>query len=205
MWSDSVGGWQVRADAMMLTGRFAHAAAHSADKETLYVVGGSQCQPGLDHTSLHLYHFNQKTWSCDPTVKLHVSRCYAGAVVSGNKLYVIGGLDPDYMVTSSVEVHDCISGSPFEDTLIPSLNFARNAQSCAVHGGKIYVSGGEDGDNTKLQSVEVFNTQLMPVPLQWSLLPTDMPHARHNHTSVVHGNKLYVILVFVLVRSWCLV
>ena len=72
-----------------------------------------------------------------------------------------------------------------------SMPTARSALAWGVHGGKIYVAGGEHQDTrmfAAFRTVEAFD----PAANTWTVMPP-MQFPRHGHAGAVIGNRLHIV------------
>jgi N-acetylneuraminic acid mutarotase len=159
-------------------------SASAVYKGKLYVVGGWN-EEAL--RSVEVYDFATQQWSPLPT-EMETARNDHGCVVCEDKLYVVGGEDAEHTALASVEAYDFAIETW---SILPApMPQARACISNAVvqHKGKVYVVGGDDGEEN-LQSVAVYDIAAEA----WSVLPTEMMVHRENHAATVHGNKIYVL------------
>jgi hypothetical protein len=73
----------------------------------------------------------------------------------------------------------------------PSLNQPRNAFSCVLCNGKVYVIGGNDSHDECLNSIECFD--LSASPRQWITMDQGLQTARHKCRCVARGTQVYII------------
>jgi N-acetylneuraminic acid mutarotase len=110
-------------------------------------------------------------------------------VAAAGKMYVFCGLAPVWKPIGTVYEYD-----PATDTWgsararMPS---ARSAMASGVHGGRIYVTGGE-GQNAQMmytfRALEAYD----PATNTWAVLPS-MPVSRHGLAGAVIGNRLHMV------------
>jgi len=123
------------------------------------------------------------------------ARASAAAATLKNKIYVMGGMDDNNNVLSSVEVYDITSGGSW--TLGTNMITARSGAAASVVNGKIYVMGGMNNSPATFSSVEVF-TPAASGGGSWTLLKTSMTIARVFLAAATvndgaDGDKLYVM------------
>ena len=126
----------------------------------------------------------QEGWKTMPQMK--VARKSPSATVAQGKIYVFGGsvdVPLSTIVLASCEVYD---PNTKRWKHISDMGQKRESAAVAVHNGKIFVTGGFDGEH-RLDSAEMFDT----FTNQWAPLPT-MSRARSDPVSTIHQGKLYV-------------
>jgi N-acetylneuraminic acid mutarotase len=167
----------------MPAARWGHVAA--AVDGIIYAIGGMNAG-GADVSTVEAYEPATDTWTTKadmPSRRAHV----AIDVVDG-KIYVIGGIfgetPQDNRALSAVEAYD-----PATDTWTRKADMptARNGVGACVVDGRIYVSGGWDGNN-HLATMEVYD----PATDTWTQA-SDMPRTRSFHTASVVVGKIYII------------
>ena len=124
--------------------------------EELYVTGGDQYWNRVDKYSPILAEWKEVS-------SLKIGRGAHCAIVLGNRIYVLGGMDSS-ICHNSIECFDPLTNSWSEG---PSMNVARQFACAAVSCEKIFVAGGySDKAFTATEaSCEMFD----PVQDQWSL------------------------------------
>jgi N-acetylneuraminic acid mutarotase len=170
----------------------------------IYVIGGASMHPGSKEVSIHparphravstndVYDPATNSWesrSPMPTARNHAA---VGAV--NNKIYVIGGRVGNGFITRAsnvdiVEVYDPVTDQ--WGPLLAAMPTPRSAVAWGVHGGKIYVVGGEVRNNVlsaTYRAVEAYD----PARNSWSTLPP-MVFSRHGSASDFIGNRLHVV------------
>jgi N-acetylneuraminic acid mutarotase len=190
-----------KALAAMPTRRGAAAAAVVGGK--VYVIGGATTPAGTDEPSVlptrpHLavgaveeYDIATSTWRTRrpmPTARNHL----LVAAVNG-KIYAIGGrLGAAFIGLASdtdvVEEYD-----PAIDLwqIKARMPTARSALAGGVHGGRIYVAGGEMQDTQKSATFRAFEGY-DPATNSWTVLP-GMPVSRHGMAGGVTGDQLHLV------------
>ncbi|HEV3240139.1 MAG TPA: kelch repeat-containing protein [Casimicrobiaceae bacterium] len=192
-----------KALAPMPTGRGAAVAAVVGDR--IYVIGGATTPPGSREIAVHParphvsvgvveeYDPAANTWrerSSMPTPRNHAT---AGAV--NGKIYVIGGRVGGAFISSGSSNVDVVEEyDPATDawgSARARMPSARSAMASGVHGGRIYVSGGE-GQNAQMmytfRALEAYD----PATNSWTILPS-MPTSRHGLAGGVVGNHLHMV------------
>jgi N-acetylneuraminic acid mutarotase len=191
-----------KALAPMPTKRGSPVAAAVGGK--IYVIGGASTHPGSTESAVHParphralgtveeYDPAANTWrarSPMPTARNHA----AIGVVNG-KIYVIGGRVGAAFIgvasnTDVVEEYD-----PATDqwgAIKARMPTARSAVAWGVHGGKVYVAGGEFQDDRLMaafRALEAYD----PATNRWTALPR-MPVPRHGLAGAVIGNRLHLV------------
>jgi N-acetylneuraminic acid mutarotase len=190
-----------KALAPMPTKRGAAAAAVVDGK--VYVVGGATTPAGIDEPAVlptrpHLavgtveeYDIATNTWRQRrpmPTARNHL---LVGAV--GGKIYAIGGRIGAAFIglasdTDVVEEYD-----PGADLwrIKARMPTARSAIAGGVHGGRIYVAGGEMQDTQKSATFRAFEAY-DPASNSWTVMPP-MPVSRHGMAGGITGDMLHLV------------
>ena len=139
-----------------------------ADRDRLYRIGGMSVQqaPGKSVDLISVADFARfdptaKTWTEMPA--LPVPRSTHDAVVSGGKIYVVGGW--------AMRGGDSVNSEWLEDALVFDLSqkgarweklesppFQRRALAVAANKGKVYVLGGLEEDGKVVKSVAIYDT-----------------------------------------------
>lgn len=170
----------------------------------IYVIGGASMHPGSTETSVHParphralgtveeYDPATNTWrarSPMPTARNHAA---VGAV--GGRIYVIGGrLGAAFIsVASNTDVVEAYDPATDQWGAVKArMPTARSAAAWGVHGGRIYVAGGEFQDDRLMaafRALEAFD----PAANRWSILPR-MPVPRHGLAGAVIGDRLHLV------------
>ena len=192
-----------KALAPMPTKRAAAVAAVVGDK--IYVIGGATSAPGAKEPGIfgsrphrtigtvEEYDPATNSWrerSPMPTPRNHMA---IGAV--NGKIYVIGGRVGGAFITGSsnnidlVEEYDPAAdswGAPRARMPTP-----RSAVAYGVHGGRVYVAGGEFQDARMLGTFRALESY-DPANNRWTSLP-QMPLPRHGLAGAVIGNRLHLV------------
>jgi N-acetylneuraminic acid mutarotase len=190
-----------KALAPMPTKRGAAAAAVIDGK--VYVVGGATTPAGTDEPAVlpgrpHLavgtveeYDIATNTWRQRrpmPTARNHL---LVGAV--SGKIYAIGGRIGAAFIglasdTDVVEEYDPTADLWRIKARMPT---ARSAIAGGVHGGRIYVAGGEMQDTQKSATFRAFEAY-DPASNSWTVMP-GMPVSRHGMAGGVTGDVLHLV------------
>lgn len=191
-----------KALAPMPTKRGSPVAAAVGGK--IYVIGGATTHPGSPEPSVHPTRPHRAVGTVeeyDPTANtwrvrspMPTARNHAGIGVVGGKIYVIGGRVGAAFIgvasnTDVVEEYD-----PAADqwgAVRARMLTARSAVAWGVHGGRIYVAGGEFQDDRLMaafRALEAYD----PATNRWAILPR-MPVPRHGLAGAVVGNRLHLV------------
>src|SRR5947208_2145289 len=122
-------------------------------------------------------------------------RNHATAGVLNGKIYVIGGrVGAAFISAGSSNVDVVEEYDPAADawgSARARMPSARSAMASGVHGGRIYVTGGE-GQNAQMmytfRALEAYD----PAANRWSLMPS-LPVSRHGLAGAVVGNRLHMV------------
>ena len=132
-----------------------HASAFVMYKNTVIVAGGTG-----NSCDIQTYNVDTDTWKIHKSV-LSIPRCYAGAAVINDKIYLVGGWDIREKVRlSSIEVLSIENGTfmPCPDNVVPSLDYARTDHTVLSRRNDIIVIGGFDDNENYMKSCELINT-----------------------------------------------
>ena len=189
-----------KAPAPLPTKRGSPVAVTVGDK--MYVIGGST--PGPKETSVPLpgthwalgsveeYDPAANTWR--QRSPMPTSRNHAIAGVVNGKIYVIGGRVGAAGISAASNTNVVEQYDPAMDswgTVRARMPTARSAMASGVHGGRIYVTGGEFQDSQMMatfRSLEAYD----PATNNWTILP-NMPVGRHGLAGAVVGNRLHMV------------
>lgn len=150
----------------------------------LYVVGGK----GSDGTcmrSVQRFDLGNGVW--ERRSSMQVARSFVAVVALGMHLYAIGGNTGARGAaerTASVERYSLRAN---QWTMVAPMHRTRSGPAACEIKGKIYVTGGFNGD-VALRSVEEYS----PFDNSWRLV-CPMPSARHSHRMVFYKSQVYVI------------
>lgn len=181
-------------------------AASAVVNGILYVVGGRAYSHNTPIDDVEAYDPATNVWRTIPRMypsggEVPYSRYGARAAVVNGILYVVGGVSKDiyggYQILTGVQSYDPTKN--LWTTKAPMLT-ARVSPAVGVINGIMYVAGGSDWDNVKLNSLEAYN----PVTNTWtttyaSMLSAGrvprapMPTARNFASFVVFNGMLFVI------------
>ncbi len=176
--------WVDKADLNQAVGYFSAVALNGK----IYTFGGGT-SPTTGSNQIQEYDIASDTWTVSPYVLPPQSFVGTAAVELGGAIYVIGGAE-SYVGTPRSNVYRFHPGTGFDPVAtIASLPAPRMFHSaCVAPDGKIYVIGGIDVTNQAYKTVFIYD----PVNNTWTN-GYNIHQNRHSHTSVVVGNKIYVI------------
>jgi N-acetylneuraminic acid mutarotase len=192
-----------KALAPMPTKRGSPVAAVAGDK--IYVIGGATTAPGSKETAVHptrphvsmgtVEEYDPATNSWRQRSPMPTPRNHATAGAVNGKIYVIGGRVGGAFITSGSSNVDVVEEyDPATDTwgsARAKMPSARSAMASGVHGGRIYVTGGE-GQNAQMmytfRALEAYD----PASNSWTVLPS-LPVSRHGLAGAVVGNRLHMV------------
>jgi N-acetylneuraminic acid mutarotase len=179
----------------------ANAVVHNGK---IYVIGGASVHPGSTEPAVHparphralgtneVYDPKTNTW--EARQPMPTARNHAAAGMVNNKIYVIGGrIGAAYVGTSTptdvVEEYDPVTDQ--WGVIKARMPTPRSAVAWGVHGGRIYVAGGEAQAPQFMmtfRAVEAYE----PSTNRWFSLPP-MRLARHGLAGAVVGNRLHLV------------
>jgi N-acetylneuraminic acid mutarotase len=153
----------------------------------IYAFGGAT-SPTTGSNQIQEYDVASDTWTVSPYV-LPQPLVGMAAVELGGAIYVIGGAE-SYVETPLSNVYRFHPGTGFDPVAtIANLPAPRMFHSaCVAPDGKIYVIGGIDVTNQSYKTVFIYD----PVNNTWTN-GYNIHYNRLSHTSVVVGNKIYVM------------
>jgi N-acetylneuraminic acid mutarotase len=201
-WEYDPAGDTWRALAPMPTRRGSPVAAAVGGK--LYVIGGVSTHPGSAETAVHparphrsldtVEEYDPATNAWRARSPMPTARNHAAVGAVGGKVYVIGGrLGAGFITLASntdiVEEYD-----PATDqwgALRARMPTARSAVAWGVHGGRIYVAGGEFQDDRLMAAFRALEAY-EPAANRWEALPR-MPVPRHGLAGAVIGRRFHLV------------
>ena len=144
----------------------------------LYLIGGNSSK------TCKCFDTEKQEWHDLPPMRY--SRYYPGVGVLGGKIYVVGGLDHNWMSLKSCERYD-----PKNNTweVIDSLKTPRWSLGIAVVHGKLYAIGGNHNIEQYADSVEVYN----PGENKWSQDIARLKNGRRNPGVAVVNGTIYAV------------
>ena len=146
--------------------------------EELYVTGGDQYWNRVDKYSPILAEWKEVS-------SMKIGRGAHCAIILGNLIYVIGGMDSS-ICHNSIECFDPLTNHWSEG---PSMNVARQFACAAVSCGNIFVAGGYS--NKAFTATEASCEMFDPVQDQWSLV-SSLSVPRAACAMVSFDNHLYL-------------
>lgn len=191
-----------KALAPMPTRRGSPVAAAAGGK--IYVIGGASTHPGSAEPAVHPARPHRAlgtTEEYDPATNtwrarspMPTARNHAAIGVVGSKIYVIGGRIGAAFVSVSSPTDVVEEYDPAADqwgAVRARMPTPRSAVAWGVHGGRIYVAGGEYQDDRLMaafRALEAYD----PAANRWTVLPR-MPVPRHGLAGAVVGNRLHLV------------
>jgi N-acetylneuraminic acid mutarotase len=192
--------WKVLAP--MPTKRRSPVAAAVGGK--IYVIGGATTAPGATDPSVHparrhvtvgtVEEYDPATNSWRARTPMPTPRNHAAVGAVGGKIYVIGGRIGAAVISVATNIDVVEEYDPATDTWGPlraRMPTPRSAVTWGVHGGRIYVAGGEFQDARFMAAfwaLEAYD----PATNSWTILPR-MPIPRHGLAGAVVGNRLHLV------------
>lgn len=170
----------------------------------IHLIGGAGLHPGSKETALHparphralgtheVYDPATNSWSA--RAEMPTARNHGAAGVVDGRIYVIGGRIGSVFITTASNTDIVEEYDPKTDSwgrLRSPMPTARSAVAWGVHGGRIYVIGGEVRQREywgTFTSVEAYD----PRADAWTRLP-GLPMPRHGLAADFIGNRLHVV------------
>ena len=172
-----------------------HHQAQAAYNGKIYIFGGCTRAISGEGGSTNVWEFDPATDNYKAMAALPVKRCSAIAETVGNKIYLIGGLEPlengqGTRVTGRNEMFDPVANTWTERSAMPT---ARNHAFSGVVNNKIYVIGGRIGAGnipatTNVDVVEEYD----PAANLWGPIKDRMPTPRSGGGAATFNGKIYV-------------
>ena len=192
--------WRQMAPAPMARG--AHNAVVIDNR--IHLVGGAGLHPGSKETALHPARphralgthevFDPATNAWSTRADMPTARNHAAAGVVDGRIYVIGGRLGSVFITTATNTDIVEEYDPATDTwgrLLAPMPNPRSAVAWGVHGGRIYVIGGEMRHRdywATFAAVDAFD----PKSNSWTRMPP-LPMPRHGLAADFIGNRLHVV------------
>jgi len=170
----------------------------------IYVIGGATTAPGAKEPIVHparphvtvgtVEEYDPATNNWRARTPMPTARNHAGVGVVGSKIYVIGGRIGAAFVSVSSPTDVVEEYDPATDqwgAVRARMPTPRSAVAWGVHGGRIYVAGGEAqapqfmAAFRALEAYEPTNNRWLPMP--------SMPIPRHGLAGAVIGNRLHLV------------
>lgn len=170
-----VGGWCKIADGPGIQCKWAALCEYSG---SLYLIGGNSSK------TCKCFDTDTHVWYDLP--EMGHSRYYPGVGVLGGKIYVIGGLDHDWMSLKSCERYNPLAN---KWELIDSLKVARWSLGIAVLEDKLYAIGGNHNIEQYADSVEVYDQEQN----KWCQNIARLKNGRRNLGVAVVSGTIYAV------------
>lgn len=162
-----------------------HASAFALHDNKVIVAGGTG-----NAFDIQIYDVDSDTWKVHKSL-LSIPRCYAGASIIDDRLYLLGGWDiGEKTRVNSVEVFDIHKGgfSRVRGSTIPFLKDARTDHAVVSRNDEIFAIGGFDNNENYLRSCEVINTSTKE---RYNISPLN--EGRSHMAAVVLDDRIIVI------------
>jgi N-acetylneuraminic acid mutarotase len=170
----------------------------------IYVIGGASTHPGSPEPAVLPTRPHRSVGTVeeyDPATNvwrarspMPTARNHAAIGVVNDKIYVIGGRVGAAFVSVSSPTDVVEEYDPATDqwgAVKARMPTPRSAVAWGVHGGRIYVAGGEYQDDKLMaafRALEAYD----PAANRWLVLPR-MPVPRHGLAGAVVGNRLHLV------------
>jgi len=172
-----------------------HHQAQAAYNGKIYIFGGCTRAISGEGGSTNVWEYDPAADNYTAKAPLPVKRCSAIAETVGDKIYLIGGLEPlengqGTRVTGRNEMFDPVANTWAEKSPMPT---ARNHAFSGVVNNKIYVLGGRIGAGnipatTNVDVVEEYD----PAANLWGPIKDRMPTPRSGGGAATYNGKIYV-------------
>jgi len=170
----------------------------------IYVIGGAALHPGSSEPAVHparphrsvttVEEYDPVTNSWRARSPMPTARNHAAIGVVNNKIYIIGGRIGAAFVSVSSPTDVVEEYDPATDqwgAIRARMPTPRSAVAWGVHGGRIYVAGGEYQDDKLMAAFRALEAY-EPATNRWFVLPR-MPVPRHGLAGAVLGNRLHLV------------
>src|SRR6266550_3155666 len=161
----------------------------------IYIFGGCTRAISGEGGSTNLWQYDPATDNYTAKAPLPVKRCSAIAETVGDKIYLIGGLEPlengqGTRVSGRNEMFDPVANTWTERSPMPT---SRNHAFSGVVNNRIYVIGGRIGAGnvpatSNIDVVEEYD----PATNLWSVVKQRMPTPRSGGGEATYDGKIYV-------------
>jgi len=159
-----------------------HHTATVAYEGKLYVIGGHEGISFTPKAEVYIFDLISQTWSAG--VALPEGRGAHGATVTGNSIYVVGGVT-EAGVSAGLLRFNLITQ---QWKNLPPMPTAREHVAVSAVGNQLLVAGGRQGSpSTNMATLEIFDVATE----QWSVGPA-MPTARGGITGAATENLFFV-------------
>lgn len=180
---DPTGSW-----AAITAGENFSAGGMASDGTYLYTVGGLQ-MGGFPQAFAQLRRYDPATNTWDTLATLPQAVSDSAAAYFDGVIYSFGGSDPETgALRNSIQAYTI--GSNSWDILSATLTVARQGLAASELGGRIYLTGGYDG-NTIVDTTDEFNPATGNVQSRAA-----MPAGLQNHAMAAASGRLYVATGF---------
>jgi hypothetical protein len=155
--------------------------------DKLVLAGGAVAEPfwpddpPTTYSSLfHIYDMKTNTWN---TSEMFRAKGEMACVITGNKLYLGGGVTNDGKITDDVEIHDLVTRTAIR----AKLSVPRSNLSVAAAVNKVVFAGGSDQNGNAIDAVDIYDLSTN----SWSTAILSEP--RRSLTAMVSGSKIYFV------------
>ena len=151
-------------------------------KSVMY-IGGGACPDRTKQYNVYAYHLEEDRWDSLPPLQQ-----YFGVPVNiTDKLTIISGFDSaTHKATNKVTT---FSDNSWRNDMFPNLLIARVRPAVVPHQSYIIVAGGEDDDDTVLDTIEVLDINT----LQWRIVNTHLPQPMYVPSATMCGESLVIV------------
>jgi len=170
----------------------------------IYVIGGATTHPGSSEPAVHparphrsvstVEEYDPATNSWRARSPMPTARNHAAIGAVNNKIYIIGGRIGAAFVSVSSPTDLVEEYDPATDqwgAIRARMPTPRSAVAWGVHGGRIYVAGGEAQAPQFMAAFRALEAY-EPAANRWLSLPS-MPIPRHGLAGAVIGNRLHLV------------
>jgi hypothetical protein len=164
--------WESYSHPSINDDRILHATVYDPDSDMIYMIGGS---PNNIWTNMnnYVYRYDPETDTWNTSLSsMPSARAFIQGTYWNGKIYVIGGMNSNYVILNSNEVYDIATDS--WSTLAP-IPQPRAAHGTVAYNGNIYVVGGSNLSATGFTSVSRYNiasgtwSQATSLPQAWEM------------------------------------
>lgn len=156
----------------------------------MYLFGGWDGENPRNDVYVYTPGENSTAGEWESLSAMSTSRAFAGAAVSGEKIYILGGIDEHDNVLDITEIYEPAlegnGGAPWSEGIpMPAGRYKMGITSVA---GLIYIFGGE-GE----QGIDQSSIQFSPTSIQWQVIETPFSTSWSELGVVSLGTQIFAL------------